>query len=320
MGCGVIGPAAHLLSRKHGVVVWLDGEGHYTALVDRLAQARASGSLPYEVKAFRGSHLDLMLSLDGLASGAEKTPLLIHVPGFNEETIRQTPSLELYEAGVRYRKSLDTLVNEAASGRVRPDQIAAFQGEAELSLERADRWLAAALAGVDGGIGGQLRGMHPSAILDDLLSNGFIAQRVAQGQADAPLERLRVATGLTPEWSSAPCRRRSDVRLMSLSPARASEAVRARPTGTCARTPSARRCAASPAHLLDSGGDRDARRSAGRRSGWILFDSARSKRATARHILAMVVCVGCNRVWIGWSPIVLHVSTGTARADGQASC
>lgn len=31
--------------RGHGVVVWLDGEGHYTPLVDRLVQARASGSL-----------------------------------------------------------------------------------------------------------------------------------------------------------------------------------------------------------------------------------------------------------------------------------
>jgi hypothetical protein len=186
--------------RKHGVVVWLDGDGHYSSLVDRLVQARASGNLPYEVKAFRGSHLDLMLSLDGLASGTEKTPLLVHVPGFNEDTIRQTPSLELYEAGVRYRKSLDTLVNEAAAGRVRPDHIAAFHVEGQLSLERADRWLAAALAGGDAGIGAQLRAMHPCAIFDDLLGNGFVAQQVLQGHADAVWERLRVATGLTPDW------------------------------------------------------------------------------------------------------------------------
>ncbi len=57
--------------------------------------------------------------------------------------MRQTPLLELYSAGVRYRKSLDTLVNEAAGGKVRPEQIAAFQAKGGLSLEGADAWLSA---------------------------------------------------------------------------------------------------------------------------------------------------------------------------------
>ena len=92
-----------------------------------LAQA---GELPYEVRAFRGSHLALMLSLEGVAGGADKVPLVIHLPGFNEDTVRQTPLFELYAAGTRYRKALDTLITEAAAGRVRPDRIAAFKDNA----------------------------------------------------------------------------------------------------------------------------------------------------------------------------------------------
>ena len=64
--------------RRHGVVVWLDLDDHYSAFVDRLVSARKAGELPYEVRAFRGSHLALMMSLEGIAGGAEKVPLVIH--------------------------------------------------------------------------------------------------------------------------------------------------------------------------------------------------------------------------------------------------
>ncbi|RSM35585.1 PglZ domain-containing protein, partial [Actinoplanes sp. ATCC 53533] len=112
--------------RQQGVVVWLDQAGHYNEFVDRLKVLHESGSLPYEIHAFRGSYLSLMLALDDVAAGTEKVPLVVHLPGFTEETVRSTPLFELYAAGVRYRKALDTLVTEAAAGRVRPDQIASF--------------------------------------------------------------------------------------------------------------------------------------------------------------------------------------------------
>jgi len=186
--------------RKHGIVVWLDLDGHYTSMVDRLVEVRSDGGLPYEIQAFRGSHLDLMMALEGRVGGTEKTQLVVHLPGFNEDTVRQTPLLELYSAGVRYRKSLDTLVNEAAGGKVRPEQIASFQAKEGLSLEGADAWLSASIADGDSGIGSQLRAMHPTAILDDLLSTGFVADQVVQGNADAVWERLRIATGLSTDW------------------------------------------------------------------------------------------------------------------------
>ena len=105
--------------RKHGIVVWLDLDHHYSGFVDRLARRSERGELPYAVRAYRGSHLALMLALDGLAAGTEKTPLVVHLPGFNEESVRATPALEGYAAGVRYRKALDTLRTTPAGHRPR---------------------------------------------------------------------------------------------------------------------------------------------------------------------------------------------------------
>ncbi|PJB45674.1 MAG: PglZ domain-containing protein [Deltaproteobacteria bacterium CG_4_9_14_3_um_filter_63_12] len=190
--------------RRQGIVVWLDLDGHYTDFVDQLSARRQAGELPYEVRAFRGSHLALMVALEGLAGGTEKVPMVLHLPGFTEETVRNTPLLELYSAGVRYRKALDTLVTDAAAGRVRPDQIAAFKKQPGLTLAGADAWLSAQLDTVEGGIAAQLRAMKPTAVLDDLLTAGFFAQRVAlHADAEALWERLAAWTGLPAAWREA---------------------------------------------------------------------------------------------------------------------
>ena len=147
--------------RRHGIVVWLDQAGTYSEFVERLQALRAAGALPYEVHAFRGSHLALMMALDGVAAGTEKAPLVIHLPGFTEETVRQTPLFELYAAGVRYRKALDTLVTEAASGQVRPDQIDSFRAQPGMTLAGADAWLSALLDGAEGGHRGTAAGHEP---------------------------------------------------------------------------------------------------------------------------------------------------------------
>ena len=191
--------------RRHGIVVWLDQAGTYSEFVGRLQAQRAAGGLPYEVHAFRGSHLALMLELDGVAAGTEKAPLVIHLPGFTEETVRQTPLFELYAAGVRYRKALDTLVTEAASGQVRPDQIDSFRAQPGMTLAGADAWLSALLDGAEGGgIGAQLRAMSPGAVLDDLLTGGIIAGRIGELDAeDALWERFAAWIGLPPFWRDA---------------------------------------------------------------------------------------------------------------------
>jgi hypothetical protein len=188
-------------ARKHGILVWLDLDNHYSAFVDRLVEARNAGRLAYDVRAFRGSHLSLMMSLDGVAGGSEKVPLVVHLPGFNEDSVQETPLYELYAAGKRYRKALDTLTTEAAAGRVRPDQIAAFKNQSGLTLERADAWLTAMLKDDDGGLAAQLRVMQPTAVVDDLLTTGFVAGRIRQPEdLDALWEQLAVWIALPASW------------------------------------------------------------------------------------------------------------------------
>jgi hypothetical protein len=187
--------------RQHGIAVWLDSKGRYTGFVDRLVAARKAGELPYEVRAFRGSHLALMMQLEGIASGTEKVPVVIHLPEFTEETVKYTPLLELYAAGVRYRKGLTTIVTEAAAGRVRPELIEAFKSAGELTLDGADVWLSSLLDDAEGGIAAQLRAMKPEAVFDDLLGGGFVAGRLTQAEeADVIWERLAIWTGLADAW------------------------------------------------------------------------------------------------------------------------
>jgi len=191
--------------RRHGVVVWLDQGAHYTAFVDRLVGLREAGALPYQVHAFRGSYLALMMALDGVAAGAEKVPLVLHLPGFTEETVRGTPAFELYAAGVRYRKALDTLVTEAAAGRVRPDRIASFRAEGEVSLAGADRWLDALLdeaaSAAGGGLRAQLRAMKPTAVFDDLLGGGYVAGRIGETDDEEALwDGFAAWLGLPGAW------------------------------------------------------------------------------------------------------------------------
>jgi PglZ domain len=204
--------------RRHGIVVWLDLDGHYTGFVDRLVAARAEGELPYEVRVFRGSYLELLFSLEGVAGGIEKAHLVLHLPGFNEEMVRATPLYELYAAGVRYRKALDTLVGEAAAGSVRPEEIAAFKARSGMSLPSADAWLSGLLNEAEGGFAAQLRALSLPAVVDDLLSGGFVAGCVgqafgggaasgsiprapAESTKDAALwERLAAWTGMPEVW------------------------------------------------------------------------------------------------------------------------
>lgn len=188
--------------RRQGIVVWLDLDGHYTGFVDALIGERAAGALPYAVHGFRGSHLALMLELEQCAGGVDRTPLVVHLPGFNEDTVKKTPLLELYSAGVRYRKKLDTLITDAAAGRVPPQQISAFRARGEPSLDAADAWLAAQLDhGAGGSLGAQLQAMRLTALIDDLLSGGFVAMRIRDPDAlDTMWGHFAARTGLSAAW------------------------------------------------------------------------------------------------------------------------
>jgi len=190
--------------QQQGVVLWLDMTDDYSAFVDRLSAQRSAGKLPYEVCTFRGSYLELMLQLESQAGGVEKSQLVVHLPGLNEESVKATPVLELYRAGVRYRKKLDTLITEAAGGRVRREQIDAFKAQDALSLDSADAWLSALLDDTEGGLSAQLRAMSLCAVVDDLLADGFVAGRLVSPDDEAVIwERLDAWTGLHESWRTA---------------------------------------------------------------------------------------------------------------------
>lgn len=141
-----------------------------------------------------------MLGLEGLTSFTDKPLLVVHLPGFNRDSITKTPWLQRCESGKEYRKALDTAVSEAGAGRVRPEQIAAFLARADRSLERADEWLRGMLDDPADGFGAQLRAMRATLVLDDLLSGGPIADRARKEGADALWNQLGVWTGLDFGW------------------------------------------------------------------------------------------------------------------------
>lgn len=110
--------------RKYGIVVWLNKDKNYSTYVDRLVERHACGEFFAPVVAFRGSYLEMLLALELYNNREDPDRLLIHMPGHTEESIRKTPILELYHAGYRYRKALDTLIREATTGHVSPAEIA----------------------------------------------------------------------------------------------------------------------------------------------------------------------------------------------------
>ena len=188
-------------TRQHGLVVWLDKEGLYSTLTDELAQRHEDGSFPFPVVGLRGSYLEAMLKLERLFDTVDPTPLILHLPGHNEESVRSTPLLELYRPGRRFRKGLETLVVDAAAGRVRPEAIREFLEAGAVDLAGADAWLAAQLQAPAGGLAGQLEAMAPAAVLDDLLGRGIVSGRLGDAQDRAAVWAwLEIRLGVDEEW------------------------------------------------------------------------------------------------------------------------
>ena len=153
--------------RRQGIVIWLDKDDAYSPFVDRLVARHASGEFLFPVVAFRGSFLALLLQLEPYGNALDRQPILVHMPGFNEESIRRTPALELYEAGVRFRKGLDTLIREAATARVAPIEVEKFIA-GRPTLEGADAWLASAVSQSTFGLAAALDQFGPKLLAEAL--------------------------------------------------------------------------------------------------------------------------------------------------------
>lgn len=185
-----------------GVLVWLDAAGTWTAFVDRLRDRETPPA--FGLQAFRGSHLALMLALQEPTAGATPPVLVVHLPGFNEESIRETPLLGLYRSGKRYRKRLDTLVREAAAQRVAPARIEALLARDGLTLEDADRWLTEELAAQEGGFAAVLRDLSARTVIGELYAGGSLADSLHDPDARIALwSRMEAWLGLPLAWREA---------------------------------------------------------------------------------------------------------------------
>ena len=156
--------------RQRGIVIWLDKNAAYTGYVDSLVERYDLKDFPFPVMPFRGSYLELLISLENYGNGLDREPLLIHMPGHSEESIRKTPVLEMYAAGYRYRRALDTLVREVATGRVEPDKIENYLNlNLAANLEAAENWLEEVTIHAKEGFAGYLESLTLEWVVDGLI-------------------------------------------------------------------------------------------------------------------------------------------------------
>jgi hypothetical protein len=209
-------------ARKEGVLVWLDKQGTYTEFVDSLIQSAGNAKkessiegsaidrrdFPWPVLGYRGSFLELMLELDGHGDGITKQPLVVHMPGYNSESIKQTPLYEMYRAGRCFRVALETLTRRAAEGRVVPTAIDEMLRPRLDSLAEADRRLSAALSGQLLGGRSELAISSPAQLFNDLAEAGPLSASLDEPESlKSVLDYLERTLGLDERWRSSPSSR-----------------------------------------------------------------------------------------------------------------
>lgn len=162
--------------RQRGIVIWLDKDGYYNSYVDELISRYNRGDFFAPVVAFRGSYLEMVFALEPYGNGLDPEPLLIHMPGHTEETIRKTPILELYRAGYRFRKAFDTLIREAVTGRINPASIENYLNNGITDLQSAEVWLQNHLSQPQDGLAAYLTNLSLEWIVDGILGEDKVLQ------------------------------------------------------------------------------------------------------------------------------------------------
>ncbi|GCL39442.1 alkaline phosphatase domain-containing protein [Sphaerospermopsis reniformis] len=155
--------------REQGIVIWLDKDAHYNNYVDELITRHRQGEFFAPVVAFRGSYLEMLFALEPYGNGLVPETLLIHMPGHTEDTIRKTPILELYRAGYRFRKALDTLIREASTGQVTPTELENYLSQGVSDLATAETWLENTLSQPQDSLAKYLENFSLEWILEGLL-------------------------------------------------------------------------------------------------------------------------------------------------------
>lgn len=184
--------------RENGLVVWLDAEGTYGGLADALAAG--SFGFTYPVVSYRGSYLELMLALRNYGNGVRPEHLLVHLPGLNKDTVKETPAYELAAAGKVYERNFGTIVREAAVGVARPEDVETFLRTPGLTLAQADAWLEAQSATPRDGLSLLIESLGiDDTVMAVLSRDPRVATHLPAG-ADTLLSFLEKSLGLDAAW------------------------------------------------------------------------------------------------------------------------
>lgn len=184
--------------RENGLVVWLDTDGVYGGLADALAAG--SFGFTYPVVSYRGSYLELMLALQNYGNDVRPEHLLIHLPGVNKDTVKETPAYELAAAGKMYERNLGTVVREAAVGVARPEDVDTFLRTPGLTLAQADAWLEAQSSAPHDRLSLLLHGLGVDDVVVKILSRDRSLVEHLPAGADKLLTFLEKGIGLDAGW------------------------------------------------------------------------------------------------------------------------
>lgn len=184
--------------REQGLVVWLDADRKFAELARALGEPAFEFSYP--VVCFDGSYLELMLALQSYGSGLHPEHVLIHLPGLNKDTIKETPVYELYKAGTLFEKNLETLVREAAVGVAKPDEVDAFVRAPALSLAGADQWLSDLREAPRDRLGIVLETFAADELVMRVLAEDPLIRGHLPESAPKLMDTLERTIGLAPWW------------------------------------------------------------------------------------------------------------------------
>ncbi len=184
--------------RESGLVVWLDAEGIYGSLADDLAAGRFG--FTYPVVSYRSSYLELMLALRDYGNDVRPEHLLIHLPGLNKDSVKETPAYELAAAGKVYERNLGTLVREAAVGVAKPEDVDTFLRTPNLTLAQADAWLEGQSASPHDRLSLLLQGLGIDDVVIKILGRDRSLSEHLPADGDKLLTFLEKAIGLDAAW------------------------------------------------------------------------------------------------------------------------
>jgi hypothetical protein len=141
-----------------------------------------------------------MLALEPYANDLNPEHVLVHLPGLNKDSVRQTPLFELYQAGKSFEKNLATLVREAARGEARPDEVENFLNRGEATLEGADAWLASLREQPRDEFTLRLEALGAEAVALALFRSDPRFANALPAEGTRLFEFLQKGLGISPEW------------------------------------------------------------------------------------------------------------------------